>query len=223
MTQKSARKSFRISLVLYVIIVFIVSAANCAREDFEKEDLEIFEKGQTFYLNKKFDDAKMVLDPLCKKYSGNVECGVLLAKISISTRNFKDAEETLRALLKKHPESPYVLKWLGDVVYLRDPAEAIDLYRKILKNDPENYEAHYRLGRCLRDAGKVREALHELTWSLGMKRDLSKINLYMGRMFHEMGMEDRASEHFKEVRSLGDPEDAAEIPERSDAPPARRR
>ncbi len=190
--------------VYFAAITVAFAAARCGPGPLSREDIETFSKAQTFYSNQKFAEAENVLKPVYENHPERIESGVLLAKVYFFTRKFRESEEILQRLLSMHESNPYVMIWLGKLLAVQETRmpEAVKIFQKVLKNDPENFAAHYYLGRCLEDSGKIKEALAEYQSALAMEQQLSKIHLHMGLMLHDLQMEDRSREHFAHVRFL---------------------
>lgn len=212
-TKRKTMNHYRTSLLVGILLGMQSLALSCGRSELSQEDLASFDKAQTLYTERKFDEARDLLMPLSEKYGDSPEVAVLLARIYFFTREFQKSESTLRELIGKR-DSPYASLWLGRVI-ASDPKrqeEAAEIFRSVLREDPENHAAHYYLGRCLENQGKIQEALLSYQRALAVEYQLSKIHLHMGTMFHSMKMEDRASKHFKRVEQLNlYPEDIASI------------
>lgn len=193
------------TMVAYPLLVLLSTFVSCAGTDFSQEEVERFHEAQILFRNQKFDDAEKILAALREKKPANAEAGVLHAKIKFYTRDFKSAEEILREVQKGNEESPYVAMWLGRVVML-DPArqdEASAIFREILKRDPENFTAHYYLGRTLENQENVRLALSSYQAALAQEYQISKIHLHMVKLFTDLSMPDRAKKHRERIKALG--------------------
>jgi tetratricopeptide (TPR) repeat protein len=95
--------------------------------------------------------------------------------------------------------------WLGRVISIQEDRidEAGQIFKKILENDPENFVAQYYYGRILENQGKLKEAIYQYQLALGMEYQISKTHLQMGNLLENLGLEDRASEHFNRIKSMG--------------------
>ncbi len=192
-----------INLALILQILLPLSHCSDAPRDLTKEELKQLDTASHLYSERKFDEAREILLPLVTSSDGSVEPAVLLAKVQFFTRDFDQSESTLRSLLKKR-KSPYALLWLGRVI-ASDPErreEAADIFRSLLRDDPENHAAHYYLGRCLESQGKMQEALLSYQRALAVEYPLSKMHLHIGTVLEGLRMKDRAAIHFKRVRQL---------------------
>ncbi|MCE9598107.1 MAG: tetratricopeptide repeat protein [Spirochaetia bacterium] len=186
-------------------LLFVILVVSCKKDtSLSKEDLAEFEQAQTLYQNRKFDEATTRLEGLRSKRKGSIEVGVALAKVKFFTRNFADCEKILREVLEEDNGSPYVKLWLGKTIAV-DPkrqAEAAEIFRSIIRSDPENYMAYYYLGRCLEAQDDVKSALIQYETALTLGFHLSKIHLHMGRLFTRMKLHSRAEQHLSQVKTL---------------------
>ncbi|MBI3395478.1 MAG: tetratricopeptide repeat protein [Spirochaetia bacterium] len=211
--------------ILFIALPLSIFSA-CSGRDFSEADLKRFEEAQALYRNRKFEEADKIAGELRSKKPANVEAGVLHAKIKLYTRDFKGAEEILKEVRKKNDSSPYVLLWLGRVIMV-DPKrqeEACAIMREVLQNDPENFNAHYLMGRCLENQKKMKAALLEYQTALGMEYQVSKVHSHMARLFSDLSMNDRAKKHADRVKALGiDPVDIASLDETASAGGAKKK
>ncbi|MBI3396694.1 MAG: tetratricopeptide repeat protein [Spirochaetia bacterium] len=192
--------TFRITFSCAALLL----AADCARTDFNEEELKRFEAAQGLFRDHKFEDASAAAKALWESRPGNVEAGVLYAKSRFYVRDFPGAESILRTSLKKDESNPYLLMWLGRTLLAQGGrcAEASQIFQSILKRDPENYMAHYHMGICLEEDRKLKLALGSYTQALAVEYEVSKVHVHMARMFSALGMHDRAEKHAARVRTL---------------------
>jgi len=190
--------TYRITLIMLVMS----SCSNSRTELSEEEHLQ-FGRASRLYSERKFDEASQLLLPLVSRKPDSVEPAVLLARVQFFTREFEKSESTLRALIKNR-KSPYAQLWLGRVVASNPERteEAAAIFRTVIIDDPENHAAHYYLGRCLENQGKMQEALLSYQRALAVEYQLSKIHLHLGAVFESLQMKDRATSHFKRVKQL---------------------
>ncbi len=75
----------------------------------------------------------------------------------LAQKRFEEAERAFKAAVKKAPELIDALKGLGEVAFVRENwGKAKGPYEKILKLDPGEIEALYRLAICYRETGKFK-------------------------------------------------------------------
>lgn len=190
---------------IWAIAGIITVVVQCGGEErLSSADLKKIESAQQSYSARKFEEAKTILVPLREERPKSIEVGVLLARVFFFTRDFKSSEELLRTLSKDNKTSAYVLLWLGKVVAsdANRQNEAADIFREILRQDPENFAAHYHLGRCLEAQDKLEQALIEYERASAAEFHISKLHLHMGQLFSHLQMNDRAREHFQRVERL---------------------
>lgn len=185
---------------LSVAAALLISCANRTPDAAQVEQLE---RAQSLYREKRFEEARVALTPLAETHM--LEAEVLLGRLQFFTRQFAESESTLRSAASHSDESPYAMLWLGRVIASDEKrlAEAAEIFRGMLRRDPENHAAHYYLGRCLEGQGHVQQALLEFERARAAEYQLSKLHLHMGELFGRLSMPDRANRHFKRVRDLG--------------------
>lgn len=175
---------------------------SCGSRTPNAAQLQQLERAQSLYREKHFDEARIALRPLAEAHV--LEAEVLLGRLQFFTRQFAESESTLRSAGDHSDQSPYAMLWLGRVVASDEKrlAEAAEIFRGVLRRDPENHAAHYYLGRCLEGQGHVQQALLEFERARAAEYQLSKLHLHMGQLFGRLSMPDRARRHFKRVREL---------------------
>ena len=198
-------KGFGLAVSVAWVVFLIIGSGGCAQNDgLTEEQLTQFNQAQALYRSKKFQEAEERLNSLREARPDSMEVAVLFARIKFFTREFAAAEAVLVEQLESDADNPYVLMWLGKTIAV-DPErqeEAAEKFRLILERDPENYMAHYYLGRVLESQRKIKPALLEYQTALGMEYQISKVHLHMGRLFHGLRMNDRAQQHFGRVREI---------------------
>jgi predicted Zn-dependent protease len=190
---------------LVTLTLFMVAAlVGCDEKNLSKEDLLQFQRAQSLFIGKKFAESEKVLTPLLEKRPGHLESVVLLSKIKIYTRNYAEAESLLRAYLEDDEENPYALMWLGRLLALQEPRreEAVEIFKKIVHKDPENYLAHYYLARFLEKENRMKEALQEYRAALAMEQELGRMHLHIGSMMARLNMKDQAELHYNRSKML---------------------
>lgn len=86
--------------------------------------------------------------------------------------NYAEKIESLKALLKEHPES--LTGWIQLGNYSMDAGlfkDAIAAYEKALSMDPNNTDVRVDLGTCYREIGNPRKAIEEYNKALKIKPD----------------------------------------------------
>lgn len=86
--------------------------------------------------------------------------------------NYAEKIESLKALLKEHPES--LTGWIQLGNYSMDAGlfkDAIVAYEKALSLDPNNVDVRVDLGTCYRETGNPKRAIEEYQKALKIKPD----------------------------------------------------
>lgn len=86
--------------------------------------------------------------------------------------NYAEKIESLKALLKEHPDS--INGWIQLGNYSMDAGlfkDAISAYEKALSLDPNNVDVRVDLGTCYRETGNPKRAIEEYNKALKIKPD----------------------------------------------------
>ncbi|HMY46970.1 MAG TPA: tetratricopeptide repeat protein [Leptospiraceae bacterium] len=193
---------------LALVPVFFVF--TCAHQELSEQEALQLKQAVTEYREQKFDQAETTLTELGKKFPANIEINVLRARIKYYTRDFAASESILRDLLKKREGNAHASIWLGRVVAVSPKRteeerlnEASSIFKQVLKDDPENFQAHYLLGRCLEAQGKLELALYEYQAAeIPLEDQAQRINAHLGDLFTRLNMTDRAAKHRKMAGAL---------------------
>lgn len=197
------RSKLHIGAGVYLLI--LLSLVCCTEPEMTQKQWKEFREAQTLYRNKKFTQARKRTTVLLAEVPHNVEIAVLHARIHFFLQEFDEAEKILKEALGYDSDNPYLLAWLGRTiaVHPKRQAEAAETFRKIIKRDPENYMAHYYLGRCLEAQKNFKPALLAYQNALAMERQLSRMHLHLGRLFYRLKLQERSSAHLNKVHTLG--------------------
>ncbi|MBE7438193.1 MAG: tetratricopeptide repeat protein [Spirochaetales bacterium] len=192
------------SLNSHVCIVFWIVAAlpGCGpRAELSEEELAIFREAQEQLAELKFDSA---LDGLGRIKARTVETVGMRARIHFHTRQYREAERVLREGLDEWPENPYLMLWLGRIIFLEDGRndEAIEIFRIIVQNDPGNFIGRYYLGRCFERDKKMDLALNQYYNALGVEYEVSRIHVHLADLFSDLQMQERSDLHARKVAAL---------------------
>ncbi len=193
-------------VLFFLTTAIMVLAASCAREAATlaaEEQIEL-QRAQNFYLKRNFPAAEKLFKKLQAKYPHSLEINGPLAKIYFFDRRFHQAEELLRQLLEEEEKNPYLLMWLGRVLSIDSSRrrEALQIFREIIYNDPENYMAHYYLGRTLEAQNRPREALLAYKSALAMEYQAGRVHFRLGKLLTALQMKERAHNHLKRAAEI---------------------
>ena len=168
----------QIILNLTLMIALLLSA-GCSKTQPSGEDRTSYARAHTLYLGKKFEKSRDILEKLCEKYPDWLEAHVLFARAHYQEKSFKKAENKLKNYLETHGENPFALLWLGKTLMLQEGKlqEAVNVFRQIIKNDPENSRAYYHLGICLELQNKKRSA--RLAWKRAAAAEITLGKTYL--------------------------------------------
>ena len=118
------------------------------------------------------------------------------------------AEEHFTMALNINSEDGYTLSQYGKMlVDLNRPKEAIDYLKKAVEVSPDYSFAYYNLAKAYKEIRDFPNAIYNLMFSLNYEPDdVYSINV-LGRMFLEVGLNDRALKTFDEILNDYDKED----------------
>jgi tetratricopeptide (TPR) repeat protein len=122
-----------------------------------------------------------------------------LGKALISLRDNENAEKELRLA---GPEDPEALYFLGGMLALSRPADAIAPLNKAREMNPDFWGPLYYLGRIYVDQGRPKEALPFLEHAARLKPDEAAVQYQLGRAFKRAGREGEAKAAFARVAEL---------------------
>ena len=91
-----------------------------------------------------------------------------------SLGRYDEALERLRAAAGQYPRDRVVVNQLGRVLFLkREYGSAVEEFKKVLRIDPEDLQAHYNLMLCYQGLGQSEAAAREQVLYLRFKADES--------------------------------------------------
>ena len=97
-----------------------------------------------------------------------------LATALKSLGRYEDAVTHLRVAAEQYPRDRVVLNQLGRVLFLkREYGPAVEEFKKVLRIDPEDLQAHYNLMLCYQGLGQADAAARERVLYLRFKADES--------------------------------------------------
>lgn len=88
----------------------------------------------------------------------------LLAKEYMNLEKYREAERVMKNLIAKDSEEMVAYYYLGAIygAYLKQPARAIEVYKKILDREPENLQVIDTISQLYIDMGRSKKALRIL-------------------------------------------------------------
>lgn len=112
------------------------------------------------------------------------------------------AREVGRELKRIAPGAPSVLRALGNLEIAQDqPREALTLFGRWVRQQPESSDAHYHLGFAHLAAGEIDAARAELNAALELDPDNAQARVELGRLALEDGKLDEALRHAETVQT----------------------
>ncbi|HUJ71224.1 MAG TPA: tetratricopeptide repeat protein, partial [Verrucomicrobiae bacterium] len=89
---------------------------------------------------------------------------------------------------------------LATVLVIKDRVpEAIQVFEKALRVEPDFADGHYNLGIALLQAGQVPEAIREYEYALRLKPDYADAHVNLGTALAKLGRTEDAFRHYKEA------------------------
>jgi protein O-GlcNAc transferase len=108
-----------------------------------------------------------------------------------------EAQETLERVLVQAPEQPDALHLLGLIAHhRRDPARAVELVQRAIRQRPDIAEFHINLGNMLLTLGRSEDALGAFGRALALKPSHPKALVGMGTALRKLGRDADAMEAF---------------------------
>lgn len=126
-----------------------------------------------------------------------------LATIYLRGSNNSRAREHLEAMLRDDPTNPQVYYYLGRIAYdAKQPAEAVDYFRKALVLSPDFEEAWFYLAVAQLAANQVSDALATLEKARQKTPGNFDLELWTGLAFSEQKAYRQAVRHFTEAEVI---------------------
>ena len=127
---------------------------------------------------------------------GNARALDDLGQIHASRKQLREATACFRQALAIDPNAARTLNNLANVLRLSDPQEALDLYRRALASDPALNEAHYNLGKLLRDLRMFDEAVQAFEQSIRTGPGNYRAHYELALCCEELGRFAAAHDHY---------------------------
>lgn len=118
-------------------------------------------------------------------------------------KQYPEAAQEFQAELANDPNHAQATLYLADAdIQMNKQGEAEPLLRRVIKFNPEFGLAHLDLGIIASDAGRIEEALKELT--LAEKQMPNEVNVHwrLGRLYRTMGNKELAKAEFDKASTL---------------------
>ena len=118
-------------------------------------------------------------------------------------RQYPQAAPEFQAELSNNPNHAQALTYLADCnLQLGHPEVAVPLLEKAIRLDPEIELAYLDLGVAYADAGRQKEALHELLVAAKLAPRDVNVHWRLGRLYKAMGNRDEATAEMEKAKNL---------------------
>jgi tetratricopeptide (TPR) repeat protein len=126
-----------------------------------------------------------------------------LGNVHASEEKFELALADYNRARQQRPRDPQTASGMAKVLAkLNRHAEAIQLYREVIKLDPGFWEAHYELGGELDSANQLAEARTEFAEAVRLQPGNSRAHFNYGVLLAKQGQLDEAQREFEETIRL---------------------
>jgi tetratricopeptide (TPR) repeat protein len=85
---------------------------------------------------------------------------------------------------------------------LEKPEEAIQSYKKAIRENPNDFDAYFNLGGCYSKLGNEKEALLATKEAVRIRPDYAFAYIALGLNYHNLGQYDQAIETYKQAMRL---------------------
>ena len=189
-----------LSVFLSTLGVFL----HCS-EPISQEDQELLFRATRSYQARKFTQSQRLLERLTRKHEDWTAAIILKGKILYFTREFSRAEKQFRIALETDPHHPYARQWLARSI-ATDPGrtrEVVDVLRRILQRNPDDFTAHYLMARCYSRLERPEASIRHFQEALKGKRLMQKSHGQLGHLFQSLGLQGRAQKHLNRLQRSG--------------------
>lgn len=154
-------------------------------------------------LSVKGEYAKAVpfLESVIRKTPDEKEAYPLLAIATINTRQFTRTISAMKQLLSLDPDALVAYYYIGAVYgnYLKQPALALQMYRKILERDPRNVSVYNAIAQLYVDKGDTARAIQILNDAFANGVDDVTLRLRVSSLYYQSKNYSKAAEVLESV------------------------
>jgi len=158
----------------------IIYYENAVKEYPEKIDIKLT-LGSLYSEIMKYDKADAVFDSIDEKYGINEKSTLANVRNLMIAGKYDDAQELVEKLIKKYPDQILYSGLLAEIYRARgENTKAMDVYNRLIENNPDNPEAQLALCDFLLKENKFEELLmliDKIILNKGVSRD-DKISLF---------------------------------------------
>lgn len=95
--------------------------------------------------------------------------------------------------------------YLNRAIYYSDNddySNSLEMYDKLINQQPELYELHFNKGVVLAKMGKSQDAIKELEYALSLKDDDSELYYNLSLLYEDID-NDKATQYYNKAKELG--------------------
>ncbi len=183
---------------IFILLLSLYIFSSCHKNNSNKYLIK-FNQAKNFYLDKNLDKAIWYLKETLKLNSDYQPALILLGKAYYYSGNKKMAKKVFYKLLDKNSNSIDALTWLVRIEGIDENKveKGLKYCNRILKNDSNNYIAHFFKGMIYDSEDKVKEAIIEYSTALQLEKIIYLSHIQLGNLYERKGVKDKAVEHFK--------------------------
>ncbi|GAB6888016.1 tetratricopeptide repeat protein [Desulfothermus okinawensis JCM 13304] len=199
----------RKKLVIFILVVFL---AGCGLKrhtfNYKPTPIDIDALSTYYYLRfldfakqKKYKEAQQSLKKALN-YKADPEFYIEYARLLISQKKIKEAEDILKAGLQKNPGNKELVFFLSDIyMYQKEHYNAYSLLKIYIKEHPNDYIAREKIADILFQEKKFNTAIKYLLEIPQEKRSY-KTHFILGKCYLKINDRKKAIYHFKKATKL---------------------
>ncbi len=161
------------------------------------------QKVQALLQQHRLDEARPLLEQICRTDRGDVESWYLLAAVNQHLGRLDNAITAYRQVLALHPHHASALYYLGNV--LRDQNrldEAARSYHQAISERPDYIEAHCNLGSILEQAKDYTGAADCYRTALRLDPNRAELHYNLGNTLQQLGQIGEATQCYRRAIEL---------------------
>lgn len=126
--------------------------------------------------------------------------------VLLNTGRHVELETRVRLLVEQYPDSGFAWGMLGVSMHLQGK-NALSAFQKAVELLPDDAEAHYNLGKVLRDLGQLDAAVANYRLALKIEPGYAMAHNNLGNALRDLGQLDGAAESYRKALEIS-PNDA---------------
>jgi tetratricopeptide (TPR) repeat protein len=187
-----------VSIVLLVTGFCLSCSSN---GDHDKEIRDLFIKGKTAYLNKKFDEAESYFKKILSKDKNNHNARLMLGKTYFYKKEIKAALDEFSSIIDDDPDNIGALFWMAkSLLYVKDGKESDNEKKakssliKLVEIDSSHVAARSLLALLCEKEGNYKEALYHYEQIIEEERQIVDSRTNLGILYKKIGLKQKAVE-----------------------------